>query len=1093
MSVNQQKHGTNLRLVSLVLCLVCYGCYGQFEDTNAFDNPAVLPLITQMVYRRLSNSTVALNRELGSKANFCVKDPDADWNRAFNFSTNLDFLSSCLQKTRGDVVNRICTAAEMKFYFNTFFNKTDEQEHLKPNVNCNLTSWVSGCEPGWGCSVDKPDEFDFQNSTNFPERRSKCMPCCKGFFCPSGLTCMIPCPLGSHCPVATLNRTSSLCDPYTYQLPPGRPNHTCGGANVWADIGSSGEMFCSAGSYCPTTTDKIPCDSGHYCRKGSTSEKPCFKLSSCNPNTANQNMHAFGVMVIAAVSTILLIIYNCSDQILTTRERRQAKSREAAVKKAKAHQRWKAARGAAKKHVKEIRSQINRTFSGVKTGDKHKMLDGEVPSDFDEEEDSNFSKYSSPASSSVAGARYVTDDDDSSVRSNERAVLEVEGKRIKGQTLAKTKKTRSQIFKYAYDRIEKEKAMEQENKELTFSGIVNMATNSDKRKRPLVELSFKDLTLTLKSNGKHVLRCVTGTMKPGRITAVMGPSGAGKTSLLSALAGKAVGCKFSGLLLINGKQESIHSYKKIIGFVPQDDVVHGNLTVEENLWFHAKCRLPAGLSKADKVLVVERIIDSLGLQAVRNSLVGTVEKRGISGGQRKRVNVGLEMVMEPSVLFLDEPTSGLDSASSQLLLRALRHEALEGVNICMVVHQPSYTLFKTFNDLVLLAKGGLTVYHGSVNKVEEYFSGLGIIVPERINPPDYYIDVLEGIVISNWSSDVSYKELPQRWMLHKGYSVPRDLRISNNNNATELETNQDIANHSNDNEEQTFVGELWGDVRSNLRLRRDKIRHNFLKSRDLSHRRTPTMWLQYKYFLGRITKQRMREAQLQATDYLILLLAGACLGSLVKASDESFGSQGYIYTIIAVSLLCKISALRSFSLDKLHYWRESASGMSSSACFLAKDTIDGFNTLVKPLVYLSMFYFFTNPRSTFFDNYIVLVCLVYCVTGIAYALAIFLHPGSAQLFSVLLPVVLTLVATQPKESKAMKIIADLCYPKWALEAFVIGNAQRYYGVWMITRCGALKKYGYDINEWNLCIMILLLIGVATRGTAFVGMIILQKK
>ncbi|KAG7595104.1 ABC-2 type transporter [Arabidopsis thaliana x Arabidopsis arenosa] len=1088
---NWLKHGCNLRLVILVMWLVCYVGNGQtIADTSEFNNPAVLPLVTQMVYRSLSNSTAALNRELGTRAKFCVKDPDADWNRAFNFSSNLKFLSSCIQKTQGDIGRRICTAAEMKFYFNAFFNKTNNPGYLRPNVNCNLTSWVSGCEPGWGCSVDSTEQVDLQNSKDFPERRRNCMSCCEGFFCPRGLTCMIPCPLGSHCPLATLNKTTSLCEPYTYQLPSGRPNHTCGGANVWADIRSSGEVFCSAGSYCPTTTQKVPCDSGHYCRMGSTSEKPCFKLTSCNPNTANQNMHAFGVMVIAAVSTMLLIIYNCSDQILTTRERRQAKSREAAVKKAKAHQRWKAAREAAKKHVSEIRAQITRTFSGKKPnhdGDTHKMLGRGDSSEVDE--DIDMSKYSSPASSSAAQSSYENEDD-AATGSNGRASLDIEGKRVKGQTLAKTKKTRSQIFKYAYDRIEKEKAMEQENKNLTFSGIVKMATNSETRKRPLMELSFKDLTLTLKSNGKQVLRCVTGSMKPGRITAVMGPSGAGKTSLLSALAGKAVGCKLSGLILINGKQESIHSYKKIIGFVPQDDVVHGNLTVEENLWFHAKCRLPAGLSKADKVLVVERIIDSLGLQAVRSSLVGTVEKRGISGGQRKRVNVGLEMVMEPSVLFLDEPTSGLDSASSQLLLRALRHEALEGVNICMVVHQPSYTLFKTFNDLVLLAKGGLTVYHGSVNKVEEYFSGLGIDVPDRINPPDYYIDVLEGVVISIGNSGVGYKELPQRWMLHKGYSVPLDMR---NNSAAGLETNPDTGNNSHDNAEQTFAGELWRDVKSNFRLRRDKIRHNFLKSRDLSHRRTPTTWLQYKYFLGRIAKQRMREAQLQATDYLILLLAGACLGSLIKASDESFGAPGYTYTIIAVSLLCKIAALRSFSLDKLHYWRESASGMSSSACFLAKDTIDVFNILVKPLVYLSMFYFFTNPRSTFFDNYIVLVCLVYCVTGIAYALAIFLQPSTAQLFSVLLPVVLTLVATQPKNSEVIKIIADLSYPKWALEAFVIGNAQRYYGVWMITRCGSLMKSGYDINEWNLCIMILLLIGVATRGIAFVGMVILQKK
>lgn len=101
-------------------------------------------------------------------------------------------------------------------------------------------------------------------------------------------------------------------------------------------------------------------------------------------------------------------------------------------------------------------------------------------------------------------------------------------------------------------------------------------------------------------------------------------------------------------------------------------------------------RLPVDLVKADRFLVVERVIESLGLEGVRNSLVGTVEKRGISGGQRKRVNVGLEMVMEPSLLLLDEPTSGLDSASSQQLLRAVRREALEGVNVCMVVHQPRY-------------------------------------------------------------------------------------------------------------------------------------------------------------------------------------------------------------------------------------------------------------------------------------------------------------------------------------------------------------------------------------------------------------------
>ncbi|KAL0451370.1 UNVERIFIED_CONTAM: ABC transporter G family member 28 [Sesamum latifolium] len=227
-----------------------------------------------------------------------------------------------------------------------------------------------------------------------------------------------------------------------------------------------------------------------------------------------------------------------------------------------------------------------------------------------------------------------------------------------------------------YSNSLEEKAQQQQNRDLSFSAAVSMAINGETRSRPTIEIAFRDLMVTLKEKKKHLLRSVTGEIRPGRITALMGPSGAGKTTLLSALAGKTVGCSIAGLILINGKVESIRSYKKIVGFVPQDDVVHGNLTVEENIWFSANCRLSADLPKADKVLVVERVIESLGLQPVRDSLVGTVEKRGISGGQRKRVNVGLELVMEPSLLFLDEPTSGLDSSSSQLLLRALKREAL---------------------------------------------------------------------------------------------------------------------------------------------------------------------------------------------------------------------------------------------------------------------------------------------------------------------------------------------------------------------------------------------------------------------------------
>ncbi|KAA8516559.1 hypothetical protein F0562_016935 [Nyssa sinensis] len=840
-----------------------------------------------------------------------------------------------------------------------------------------------------------------------PARTRDSQPCCEGFFCPQGITCMIPCPLGSYCPRGKLNKTTGICDPYRYQLPPGKTNHTCGGADIWADVTSSSEVFCSAGSYCPTNTKKVTCSSGNYCRMGSTKQKPCFKLSTCNPESANQNIHAYGIILFAALSITLLIFYTCSDQVLTTRHERMAKSREAAARSARetaqARERWKSAKDGAKKRAIGLQQQLSRTFSRkttVKQQEQVKVL-GQAANDtlFTPTIQSNSSAPLQSSAAPKATKKKPTNltkmlqslEDNSD--GNEGFNLEIGDKNIK-KHMPKGKQlhTRSQIFKYAYGQLEKEKAMEEKTKDLTFSGVISMATDTEIRTRPVIEVAFKDLTLTLKGKNKHLMRCVTGKIMPGRVSAVMGPSGAGKTTFLSALAGKATGCTMSGLILINGKVESIYSYKKIIGFVPQDDVVHGNLTVEENLRFSARCRLSADMPKPDKVLVVERVIESLGLQAVRDSLVGTVEKRGISGGQRKRVNVGLEMVMEPSLLILDEPTSGLDSASSNLLLRALRREALEGVNISMVVHQPSYALFKMFDDLILLAKGGLTVYHGSVKKVEEYFAGLGITVPERVNPPDHYIDILEGMVKPG--SGVTVQQLPVRWMLHNGYPVPPDMMQYCDQIGT---SSKGVNPSANGTSEQSFAGDLWKDMVCNVEIQRDHMHHNFLKSNDLSNRVTPGILRQHRYFLGRAVKQRLREAKMQAADYLILLLAGASLGILAKVSDETFGALGYTYTVIAVSLLCKIAALRSFSLEKLHYWRERASGMSSLAYFLSKDTVDHFNTVIKPLVYLSMFYFFNNPRSSFTDNYIVLLCLVYCVTGVAYVFAILLEPSPAQL------------------------------------------------------------------------------------------------
>ncbi|PIM98016.1 hypothetical protein CDL12_29508 [Handroanthus impetiginosus] len=184
----------------------------QFDELSPpqLPSPASLDFLTEVAYSRLENLTSdILSSKLVQHYSFCIHDPEAEWNKAFNFSSDLRFLSACLAKT-GDAIRRLCTAAEVEVYFN---NLNNGGSYLKPSQNCNSSFWVSGCEPGWACRTDTEDQVDPGNSHEIPARRSDCKSCCEGFFCPYGITCMIPCPLGSYCPVATLNKDTGRCDP----------------------------------------------------------------------------------------------------------------------------------------------------------------------------------------------------------------------------------------------------------------------------------------------------------------------------------------------------------------------------------------------------------------------------------------------------------------------------------------------------------------------------------------------------------------------------------------------------------------------------------------------------------------------------------------------------------------------------------------------------------------------------------------------------------------------------------------------------------------------------------------------------------------
>ncbi|KAL4186033.1 hypothetical protein AMTRI_Chr09g31760 [Amborella trichopoda] len=254
-------------------------------------------------------------------------------------------------------------------------------------------------------------------------------------------------------------------------------------------------------------------------------------------------------------------------------------------------------------------------------------------------------------------------------------------------------------------------------------------------------LTWKDLTVTValpKGGGSHkVLDGLTGYAEPGSLMALMGPSGSGKSTLLDALSGRLASNAFlSGTVLLNGRKRNLSF--GTAAYVTQDDNLIGTLTVRETIMYSARLRLPNRMPWSDKQALVESTIIEMGLQDCANTVIGNWHLRGISGGEKRRVSIALEILMRPRLLFLDEPTSGLDSASAFFVTQTLRSLARDGRTVLTSIHQPSSEVFELFDRLCLLS-GGKTLYFGQVPEACEFFAQAGFPCPSLRNPSDHFL------------------------------------------------------------------------------------------------------------------------------------------------------------------------------------------------------------------------------------------------------------------------------------------------------------------------------------------------------------------
>ncbi|XP_047336471.1 ABC transporter G family member 10 [Impatiens glandulifera] len=247
------------------------------------------------------------------------------------------------------------------------------------------------------------------------------------------------------------------------------------------------------------------------------------------------------------------------------------------------------------------------------------------------------------------------------------------------------------------------------------------------------------------STTRFILHNVNSEARAGEITAIAGPSGAGKSTLLEILAGKTRAGRVTGQVLVNGYPMVSKVFQRISGYVTQEDALFPLLTVKETLIYSSLLRLSGSREMIEGR--VRSLIRELGLCHVADSEIGEGSNRGISGGERRRVSIGVELVHDPSVILIDEPTSGLDSASALQIITLLKSMAAnQGKTIALTIHQPGYRILEQINRLILLSNG--TVLHnGTVKNLEERLNFCGFRIPRHINVLEFAIDVTASLAM----------------------------------------------------------------------------------------------------------------------------------------------------------------------------------------------------------------------------------------------------------------------------------------------------------------------------------------------------------
>ncbi|KAJ3104864.1 hypothetical protein HK100_003992, partial [Physocladia obscura] len=471
---------------------------------------------------------------------------------------------------------------------------------------------------------------------------------------------------------------------------------------------------------------------------------------------------------------------------------------------------------------------------------------------------------------------------------------------------------------------------------------------------------------TLQPDSRKILKGISGFVKAGQLLAIMGGSGAGKTTFLDILANRSKQGSIEGTIYVNGKKISAEEYRHMIGYVDQEDALMDTLTVHEAILHSALLRLPRNMSYSAKVKRVKETMIELGILEIAHQRIGSAlnSTRGkISGGEKRRVSIACELVTSPSILMLDEPVSGLDGFNAYNVIESLaRLATVYQRTVIFTCHQPRSDIFALFDQLLVLAKGQM-VYSGPANSVIAHFSQLGFQVPIGFNVADYLIDLTTQSSNSekNARSSESNRDNSTSLSIDAGSSLSPDLILEARENARPsafqaieqpppLFFADETDATDNYSTEQTFPKTAKAPVapletfvakfmQSEIQL---KIRQDIAESMEVNsladEQRDQTTFVestkkatslqQFIILNTRTFKNLYRNPALLATHYMIALcVAAICSGLFYDVQNDIGGFQnrmGLFFFVCALFGFSAISGMQVFAAERLIFMRERA-------------------------------------------------------------------------------------------------------------------------------------------------------------------------